>query len=164
MTNNHDNRKLQRIWNQYIEKKCELICLSQGGTGTYPDTQNLVSELALQQMVPASYTLPSQTDPDPLAFLPVMKSTAKHKMNGPQRTACLAKGCINNQYQLTILHYFKIGNRMFQKRSIIMHFCFISMTQETWQLFHEKDKSGCSNQMDEPYSTSMYNGLEYTSK
>ena len=24
------------------------------------------------------------------------------KMNGPQRTACLAKGCINNQYQLTI--------------------------------------------------------------
>ncbi len=23
-------------------------------------------------------------------------------MNGPQRTACLAKGCINNQYQLTI--------------------------------------------------------------
>ncbi len=22
-------------------------------------------------------------------------------MNGPQRTACLAKGCINNQYQLT---------------------------------------------------------------
>ncbi len=24
------------------------------------------------------------------------------KMNGPQRTACLAKGCINNQYQLAI--------------------------------------------------------------
>ncbi len=24
------------------------------------------------------------------------------EMNGPQRTACLAKGCINNQYQLTI--------------------------------------------------------------
>ena len=24
-------------------------------------------------------------------------------MNGPQRTACLAKGCINNQYQLTML-------------------------------------------------------------
>ena len=23
-------------------------------------------------------------------------------MNGPQRTACLAKGCINNQYQLAI--------------------------------------------------------------